>query len=200
MKAIEKLEDCSFDAQNPNEGTLRGSQLLERSMETHGAGRPIVVDRNGVAVAGNKTLESAVEHGLKAMVVDTDGHELVVVQRVDLDLRDNKTRELAYLDNRVSEVGLKWNPTQLEDDLARGIELGGMFSADEREEILKFLDQAEVRTRFKFDTVDQMRQFEQLVAHIEQHFLGDTFGAKLTQWVLQQLADIDPVFSPGATQ
>lgn len=200
MKPLHKLEDLSPDPQNPNEGTLRGAQLLERSIESHGAGRPILVDRNGFAIAGNKTLEAAVDHGFDAKVVDTDGRELIVVQRLDLDLTDPKTRELAYLDNRVSEVGLKWNPNQLENDLARGIELGGMFSADEREDILKFLDQAEVKTKIRFDNPAQAAQFDKFVAHIDEHFIGDTFGAKLTQWVLQQLAEIDPVFSPGEPQ
>lgn len=196
MKTIEKLEDCTPDPQNPNEGTLRGSQLLERSLEAHGAGRSIVVDRNGVVIAGNKTLESAVEHGLAARVVTTDGTRLVVVQRLDLDLADPKTRELAYLDNRVSEVGLRWKPEQLEADLAKGIELGGMFNEEEREELLRLLDQAEVTTNFHFDDEAQYQQFLALIEHVKQHYPGpSTLGAKLTQWVLQQLATIDPAFS-----
>lgn len=196
MKIIEKLEDCTPDPQNANEGTLRGSQLLERSLERHGAGRSIVVDKNGVVLAGSKTLEAGVERGLDVIVVQSNGHKLVVVQRIDLDLTDTKTRELAYLDNRASEVGLKWSPTQLEADLARGIELGGMFTDDEREELLKLLDQAEVTTKFHFDDMAQYEQFQKLIGLIQQTYPGPTsFGAKLTQWVLQQLAAIDPMFS-----
>jgi hypothetical protein len=198
MKDIAKLEDLTPDQFNANEGTLRGAQLLGRSLEQHGAARPIVVDRNGIVAAGNKALEAAVERGLSARVVQTNGRTLVVVQRMDLDLSDPKTRELAYLDNRASEVGLKWSPTQLEADLARGIELGNMFTDDEREDLLRMLDQAEVTTKFHFDTMEQLAQFLVLVEHVTQHYAGETFGAKLTQWSLEQLASLDPMFQATA--
>ena len=136
------------------------------------------------------------DDGFILRLIVSDGKKLVVVQRVDLDLNDPKTRELAYLDNRVSEVGLKWSPTQLEADLAMGIELGGMFNDDEREELLRLLDQAEVTTNFHFDDDTQYNQFQQFVSLVEQRYPGSSsFGAKLTQWVLQQLAAIDPAFS-----
>lgn len=195
MKDITKLEDLTPDQRNANEGTLRGSQLMERSLEQHGAARSILVDKNGVVVAGNKALEHAVERGLGVRVVESNGQKLVVVQRVDLDLQDPKTRELAYLDNRVAELGLKWNPEQLEADLARGIELGSMFTDDEREEILRLLDQSEVRTVLRFDDDAQYEQFLQFAIYVEQNFAGATFGAKLTQWVLQELSVLDPLFS-----
>jgi len=194
VKLLDRLEDVTPDPENANDGTLRGQQLLERSLEGHGAARSILVDRNGVCISGNKTLEAAVDHGMGVTVVETDGETLVVVQRTDLDLNDPKTRELVYLDNRSAELGLKWNPEQLERDLSRGIELGGMFTSDETEGILQHLNESEVRTRVHFDTLAQYHQFLHLVALVEKTVAGEHFGVKFHHWLGEQIAKLDPAY------
>src|SRR5579859_6091797 len=116
------------DPNNANKGTPRGRGLLEHSLRQYGAGRSILTDKNGVVIAGNKTLETAADIGLPVKVVETDGTELVVVQRTDLDLtRDKAARELAYADNRVAEVDLDWDAEQLAEDRAAGVDLDSFF-------------------------------------------------------------------------
>ena len=121
------------DPANANRGTARGRYMIGRSIERHGAGRGIVVDRKGRAIAGNKTLEAAVDAGLRLVMVDTTGDVLVVTRRVDMDLDDPKTgaRSLAYADNRAGEVGLDWDGPQLAADVAAGLDLGDWFFEDE---------------------------------------------------------------------
>lgn len=91
--------------------------MLETSLEKNGAGRSIVVDKNGVIIAGNKTAQVAHEIGIDDIqVVQTSGDKLVVVQRVDLDMEDpedRRARNLAFADNRVGEVDLSWNPDKM---------------------------------------------------------------------------------------
>jgi len=91
------------------------------------------VDKHGVVIAGNKTLEGAAVIGLEdAIIVPTDGTKIVVVQRTDLDLAvDVRARELAYFDNRTTEVGLEWDADQLQADLAAGLDLKPWFSDEE---------------------------------------------------------------------
>jgi hypothetical protein len=126
------IEDYTPDQANSNRGAERGRGMLEHSLRTYGAGRSILVDRNGITIAGNKTLEVAAELGLSVREVETDGHELVVVRRSDLDLaRDPRARELAYADNRVGQVDLDWDAQRLLDDVAAGLDLGVMFSEKE---------------------------------------------------------------------
>ncbi len=137
-KRIEKLEDLTPDRRNANRGTARGRSMLERSLQSYGAGRSILVDKHGQAIAGNKTLEAAVEMGLKPIIVQTTGHELVVVQRTDLDLdKDKAARELAYADNRVAEVDLDFDPLRISDDLATGVDLSGLWTEQELGELLR---------------------------------------------------------------
>jgi hypothetical protein len=105
-------KDFGDDPRNANKGTERGKKMLDKSITDLGAGRSIVVDKNGLVIAGNKTRAALVETGMKsAIVVETDGSQMVVVKRTDLDLTDRKgrARRLAYADNRVAEIDLSWD-------------------------------------------------------------------------------------------
>lgn len=118
--------------------------MLEKSLRQHGAGRSILVDKHGVAIAGNKTLQSAVSVGMnEVIVVESDGKKLVVVQRTDLDLATDATaRALAYADNRASEVGLDWDVAQLLEDVGTGAQLEGLFREDEIEALADAADES----------------------------------------------------------
>ena len=71
-------------------------------------------------IAGNKTVEHARRLGIPIQVVETDGHQLVVVQRRDLDLlTDPKARALAIADNRVGELDLDWDEDALRQPMPR---------------------------------------------------------------------------------
>ncbi len=130
-KKIDRLEDLIPDRRNANKGTPRGRGMVEGSLRKYGAGRSILADRNGQVIAGNKTLEAAAEIGLPIRVIETNGHELVVVQRTDLDLdEDASARELAIADNRSSEAGLEWD-TDVLTELAQEVDLKAFWADDE---------------------------------------------------------------------
>ena len=110
--------------------------MVEDSLRKHGAGRSILADKHGKVIAGNKTLQSAADINLPVRVVETDGHELVVVQRTDLDLDDPNARELAIADNRSSQVGLEWDAAILSQLKDEGVNLDSMFTEKELRQIL----------------------------------------------------------------
>jgi len=132
------LEDFHDDHENANRGTQRGASMLERSIRELGAGRSIVVDKHGQIIAGNKTRQAALDAGMKtAVVVETDGSQLVVVKRTDLDLGEGgPARQLAYADNRIGEVSLDWDPAQLRRDVEAGVDLQSLFGEKELEQLL----------------------------------------------------------------
>lgn len=135
-KPIESAADLQLDPKNANEGTDRGRELLAESIDQCGLGRSIVVDKHGVVIAGNKTLEEARKRGVAIEVVQTTGQELVVVQRRDLDLIDQpRARQLTYYDNRVAELDLKWSPRQLKQDILEGVDLSSSFFPEEVDKI-----------------------------------------------------------------
>ncbi len=136
-RSLSTLADLQLDPQNANRGTSRGRTLLGESLRAHGAGRSIVVDREGRVIAGNKTVEQARQLGLSMRVVTTMGEELVVVHRTDLDLAtDPRARRLALADNRVAELDLEWDPDMLKAHVAEGVELGDLWTPDELEQLL----------------------------------------------------------------
>ena len=109
---ITKLSDFTTDPQNSNKGTQRGLRALDTSLRQYGAGRSILVDKNGRVIAGNKTLERAVDLGMDdVIVVESDGTKLVAVKRTDLDLEADggKARALATYDNRAGQLDLDWD-------------------------------------------------------------------------------------------
>jgi len=108
-----KLSDLVPDNKNANKGSQRGRGLLEKSLRKYGAGRSLLIDKNNNVLAGNKTLEIAAELDLKIKTVETDGTELVVVKRTDLDIDSEAGRGLAIADNRTSEMGLEWDDSIL---------------------------------------------------------------------------------------
>lgn len=107
---LRKLSELIPDQRNANLGTQFGAHLLEESLRKLGAGRSILIDKNGQIIAGNKTAEMAGSIGIEdVIIVPSDGTKLVVVQRTDLDINSKEGRELAIADNKVSEVNLKFD-------------------------------------------------------------------------------------------
>lgn len=140
VKATRKrLDDYTPDPHNANKGTERGVYMVEESLSKTGAGRSIVVDKNGVVIAGNKTQQAAADLGLDEVIeVETDGNQVVVVKRTDMDLANegDRARLLAYYDNRASEVGLEWDAEAILADLNAGVDLMAMWHEDELEALL----------------------------------------------------------------
>lgn len=132
MKRI-KLDELTPDDLNANRGTPRGAGMIERSLQQYGAGRSILVDKNGRIIAGNKTAEAAGSIGLEdAVMVESDGRQLVVVKRTDIDLDSPQGRALAVADNRTSQVGLEWDTENLAW-VAESVNLSEFWFDDELE-------------------------------------------------------------------
>jgi site-specific DNA-methyltransferase (adenine-specific) len=150
-----------FDDHNANKGTERGKELLDQSVTELGAGRSILSDKNGKVIAGNKTLAAAQKAGLKIRVIPTKRDELVVVQRDDLDLDDvaGEARRMAYLDNRVAELDLEWDPEQVAEDMAQGLNLHDLgFDDGDLLLILGEDEDEEIDAIPQFDKADELQQ------------------------------------------
>ena len=64
-------EEIKLDPNNLNVGTERGRRTTERSFDKLGAGRSILLDKDGTVIAGNKSYEACVK---------TLGREPVIVE------------------------------------------------------------------------------------------------------------------------
>jgi 16S rRNA G966 N2-methylase RsmD len=130
------ISELKPDKKNANRGTDRGRAAVRKSLEQFGSGRSVLVDRDGQIIAGNKTVEQASAAGIKDLIViQTDGSQLVAVQRTDLSLNDPKARGLAVADNLTAELGLEWNPDALKE-LSADLDLQPYFTVDELKELI----------------------------------------------------------------
>ena len=153
MAKIKNIADLKFDQKNANKGTQRGRGMVEASLRETGAGRSIVVDKDGRIIAGNKTLEAwaDIASADDVVIVPTDGSKLVVVQRQDLDLNDDTgmARKLAFYDNRASEVGLEWDADELLASMQNGLDLSAFWNQDELDALLEGMDSKSLPDEFK---------------------------------------------------
>jgi len=107
---IKKLADLTPDSNNYNKGTEKGRKLIGKSLKKLGAGRSILIDKDGNVIAGNKTLEGAAAAGIdEVIVVKTTGRQIVAVQRTDLEIGSKKGREMALADNATGAANLSWD-------------------------------------------------------------------------------------------
>lgn len=95
--------EIKLDTRNYRIHNDRNKELIRKSLNECGAGRSIVIDNEGEIIAGNGIYEQAQELGLKTKIIETDGSELVVVKRTDLNTDDEKRRKLAIMDNSTSD-------------------------------------------------------------------------------------------------
>jgi len=190
------LDSFTPDAQNANRGTRRGKSAINASLKKLGAGRSILVDKNGNVIAGNKTLEGAKAAGMTdVIVVESDGSKLVVVQRTDLDLtEDPKARELAYADNRAGELDLNWDAEQIAKDMSAGIDLGALWSEEELAELTAVPttedDQVPheyssiIQYKIIFDSIEQQSHFHAFIRMLKEKFPDlETIGARLDAYI-----------------
>lgn len=135
------IDIAKQDRHNANKGTERGEAALDDSLTQFGAGRSLLLDKNGELIAGNKTQRAAIKAGLTRMIiVETTGDEVVAVKRTDLDLSsttDKRARQLAYYDNQVQALDYELDLEQLVIDLDNGVDLTGLWNEDEMAELLE---------------------------------------------------------------
>ncbi len=141
------IADYTPDAHNANKGTARCQKMIVDSVQSNGAGRSIVVDKNGAIIGGNKTHEAIAETmGADAEVIEikSNGEKLVVHRRLDLDLSDddpnNPARRLAYQDNLTSQFSFEMDAERVMADIEGGFDfdaigigvgdLGDLLEAD----------------------------------------------------------------------
>lgn len=109
-----KAKDLKQDGNNYRKHSTENKKKIKKSIDECGLGRSVVVDADGVLIAGNG-VASVVDGNTKVKVVETDGSELVVVKRTDLHEGDEKRKKLALADNATSD-NVEWDFEAIEAD------------------------------------------------------------------------------------
>lgn len=106
--------DLKQDEHNYRKHSETNKARIKKSIDEAGFGRSVVVDADGVLVAGNG-VQSVVDPDTPVRVVETDGTELVVVKRTDLHTGDPRRKKLALADNATSD-DVEWDMEAIAED------------------------------------------------------------------------------------
>ena len=200
-KKIEKLSDLTPDQQNFNRHTEFGTKLLEDSLRKFGAGRSILVDKDGNIIAGNGVTETAASIGMEdVIVVPSDGKKLVVVQRTDIDLDSPEGRELALADNMTALKGIDMDLEKvresLGDDLAKAWGLMNSLEVNPEDYGDQFLlpddDKPKSNQITFYFSLEQKSYIEKIIAEdlkLEETFGNDNANGNKLYTIVKQWAD-----------
>lgn len=111
------MEEIKLDENNYRIHDERNKQLINKSLKEYGAGRSVLLDKEGVIIAGNGTYEQAKELGIPVKVIETDGSELIAVKRTDLATEDVKRKGLAIMDNSTTDSS-KFDVSKMKADFS----------------------------------------------------------------------------------
>lgn len=178
MPTLTTLEALLQDPKNARRRTQRSTGMIERSLREFGAARSLVVDENGVILAGNGTAEAAAAIGIdKVLVIPADGRTLVAVQRTDLS--PAQKAEYGVADNRSSDTS-EFDGAALAallDDHAE-LDLSPWFSDDEFKALVHGIDEqpdppaqpepppAGLTVQLTFPDQQAMAEFQRLMARL----------------------------------
>ncbi len=131
------LDDLTPDPRNARRHNDRNLAQIQAALREVGAARSVVVDEDGVVLAGNATVQAARQAGLgRVRVVEADGTELVAVRRSGL--TPAQKRRLALFDNRAAELA-EWD-TEVLASLADETDFSGLWNDDELADLLASVD------------------------------------------------------------
>ena len=129
-----KITDLKFDSENARRRTERSSKMISDSLKEVGAARSIVIDEDGVILAGNGTVQAANTIGMQnVQIVDTDGDTIIAVRRSGLTPEQKK--QLAYFDNRTAELA-EWDAERIAADINAGVDLSALWNQAEIDKLM----------------------------------------------------------------
>ena len=154
-----KETNIKFDAHNYRKHSDKNKSLINKSLKECGAGRSIVIDNDGEIIAGNGIYEQAQKLKIPTKIIETDGSELVVVKRTDLNTNDEKRKQLAIMDNSTSdssEFDLESLQADFDVEQLQDWGLDVEFESLEEQEIIEDEVPEEVETRAKLGDIWQL--------------------------------------------
>lgn len=134
------IKELKQDEDNARKHDERNLKAIEESLEEFGQQKPIVVNKEGIVIAGNGTLEAAKRIGWET------------IQVVKTELEGHHLKAYAIADNRSAEIA-RWD----DEVLARTME--ELANQDEDLALSLGFDEAEIRR-----LVERVKEVEELEA------------------------------------
>lgn len=128
------LSDLKQDHKNARKRTQTSASLLQESLQRYGPARSIVIDEDNRILAGNGTVEAAINLGIDGLrIIDAAPDELIAVRRTGL-TEDQKVG-LALADNRTADLA-EWDAEMLQQ-LSQEHDIAPWFQEDDLKALLE---------------------------------------------------------------
>lgn len=132
------LSDLKQDHKNARKRTETSASLLKESLQRYGPARSIVIDEDDRILAGNGTVEAALNLGIEGLrIVDANPDEIIAVRRTGL-TEDQKVG-LALADNRTADLA-EWDAEMLQQ-LSKDHDISPWFDDGDVEALLEQVEQ-----------------------------------------------------------
>ena len=109
-------KDLKLDTRNYRKHSEENLRLIKKSIDECGFARSVVIDNDNEIIAGNGVV-SSIDDNTKIKIIETDGTDLVVIKRTDLNRTDEKRDKLAILDNSTTDLS-EFDYDLLKEDFA----------------------------------------------------------------------------------
>ena len=153
-----QIKDLKQDKRNYRKHNQQNLDLIKKSVSEVGLGRSVVIDNENEIVCGNG-LVSTLDKNTPIKIIETDGSELVVVKRTDLNTNDEKRKQLAIMDNSTSdssEFDLESLQADFDVEQLQDWGLDVEFESLEEKEIIEDEVPEEVETKCKLGDIWQL--------------------------------------------
>ena len=153
-----QIKDLKQDERNYRKHNKKNLDLIKKSVSEVGLGRSVVIDNENEIVCGNG-LVSTLDKNTPIKVIETDGTQLVVVKRTDLNTDDEKRKQLAFMDNSTSdssEFDLESLQADFDVEQLQDWGLDVEFESLEEQEIIEDEVPEEVETKCKLGDIWQL--------------------------------------------
>ena len=132
------LSDLKQDHKNARKRTETSASLLKESLQRYGPARSIVIDEDDRILAGNGTVEAAINLGIEGLrIIDATPDEIIAVRRTGL-TEDQKVG-LALADNRTADLA-EWDAEMLQQ-LSKDHDISPWFDDGDVEALLEQVEQ-----------------------------------------------------------
>ena len=169
-----QIKDLKQDKRNYRTHNKKNLDLIKKSVSEVGLGRSVVIDNENEIVCGNG-LVSTLDKNTPIKIIETDGSELVVVKRTDLNTNDEKRKQLAIMDNSTSDSSeFDLESLQADFDVEQLQEWGldVEFESLEEQEIIEDEVPEEVETRAKLGDIWQLGRWVYCKKCGKKHFIS----------------------------
>ena len=153
-----QIKDLKQDKRNYRTHNKKNLDLIKKSVKEVGLARSIVIDNENNIICGNG-LTSTLDKNTPIQIIETDGSELVVVKRTDLNTNDEKRKQLAIMDNATSdssEFDLESLQADFDVEQLQDWGLDVEFESLEEKEIIEDEVPEEVETKCKLGDIWQL--------------------------------------------